>query len=183
MILRNFVRAKCARHISRQDKGEGVETRSRVRLSQVFRKKTIVHLTKRGKAEAITECIEHLVNIGKLRRTRAEKTLKIVLDREKIGSTGIGEGIAVPHAELEFLNSFLGVLGISKNGVDYKSVDGRPVNYIFMFLTPCDRRHEHQEILRDIVTFVREGNYMHFLKNADSPEEIHDLFIEMEEDE
>jgi mannitol/fructose-specific phosphotransferase system IIA component (Ntr-type) len=53
---------------------------------------------------------------------------------------------------------------------------------IFLFLTPTGRREEHMEILRDIVKFVRKGNYLRFLRNADSPAEIHDLIREMEEE-
>lgn len=157
-----------------------MDDKTRILLSQVFRTDSVVYLTKRTKSDAITECVEHLVTTGKLRNTRADKAAKIIIDREKIGTTGIGEGIAVPHAELDFLNTFLGALGISREGIQYNSLDGRPVNYIFLFLTPCERRTEHQAILKDIVTFARQGNWMRFLKNAGTAQEIHDLFREME---
>jgi mannitol/fructose-specific phosphotransferase system IIA component (Ntr-type) len=153
-----------------------------VLLSQVFRENSVVYLEKRGKTEVIKECVEHLVKTGRMRETRVEKAVKTIVDREKIGTTGIGEGIAVPHAELEFLKSFLGVIGVSRRGVDYKALDGNPVHYIFLFLTPTGRREEHMELLRDIVKFVRKGNYLRFLQNADSPAEIHDLIREMEEE-
>lgn len=157
-----------------------MSTNTRVRLSQIFREDSVVRLNETDKDAAVRECVEHLVNIGKLRRSRAEKTAKTVLGRENIGSTGIGQGVGIPHAELDFLKSYLGVIGISEKGIDYKAIDGKKVRYVFMFLTPPDRRDEHMQILRQVVRFVQDGNCLKWLAGARNSGEIHELLADLE---
>ncbi len=110
----------------------------------------------RLKAEDKDGAFEELV--GRLTEAtgipRSEEFLKVIRDRELVMSTGIKNGVAIPHGKLDGLAEIIGVLGISQMGIDYNSLDNRPVHVIFLFLSPKDWPEEHLALLGGISKFL-----------------------------
>ena len=95
------------------------------------------------KKNHIKEMVSVLVDAGKVKKADLNKIITKLMDREKLGSTGIGEGIAIPHIKTDYVTSTTGALGISQKGVDFESLDGEPVYISFLLLTPSEATNEH----------------------------------------
>ena len=77
------------------------------------------------------------------------------MHREQIGSTGIGRGVAVPHAKHADIQRIVGIIGHAPGGIDFDSLDGKAVKKIFLFLTPPDQPGDHLRVLERISRMVR----------------------------
>jgi mannitol/fructose-specific phosphotransferase system IIA component (Ntr-type) len=90
-----------------------------------------------GSAEpAIRFLVDHLANLGRVRPEGCDEVIKAILHREQLGSTGIGHGVAVPHAKTAWVDRAIGVIGQCQTGIPWNSVDGAPVHVICLFLVP-----------------------------------------------
>ena len=101
-----------------------------------------------------------------------ELGLSDIYAREELGSTGIGKGVALPHAKTKAVDELIITFGISKNGVSYNSMDGEDVNIFFMFLCPEKKTQEYLKVLARISRLIRDEKFVHNLVKADSNEEI-----------
>ncbi len=93
----------------------------------------IARMNARNKDEALAELAGKIAEVQNLNR---EKVLKILEDRERLGSTGIGDGVAIPHGRMVNLEHLVALLGRSVEGVDFGAIDGRPTHLFFVLLTP-----------------------------------------------
>lgn len=94
-----------------------------------------------------------------------------ILEREKVVSTGIGLGIAIPHAKLPDYNHFFISIGILKKGVDWKALDHKPVRLVFLIGGPDDKQTEYLQILSHLTLALRDEERRNKLLRATSPEE------------
>lgn len=102
-----------------------------------------------------------------------------ILRREALMSTGIGLGIAVPHVRLEGVADALVAIGVCQSGLaDYESIDGEAVRLVVMIVAGKGKHREYIRLLADIVSFLKKGDMMTRILNAQTPEEIHDVIIE-----
>jgi PTS system nitrogen regulatory IIA component len=107
-----------------------------------------------GKAEALDEMTQALADAHPgIDRARLREVLE---DRERLGSTGIGGGIAIPHARLPGLNGILAVFGRSSRGVDFDAVDGAPTRLFFLLVAPEDSSGMHLKALARIARLLKE---------------------------
>jgi PTS system nitrogen regulatory IIA component len=104
---------------------------------------------------------------------------KKIIERENLGSTGIGNGIAVPHVKDRGIERISLVLARSNDGIDFAAVDGRDVNTVFTIFAPEDHADEHLQILRWISVLARNADFRSFVRNASGEAEIRDLLHEM----
>jgi len=95
-----------------------------------------------------------------------ETVVAALLAREKVLSTGIGHGIAIPHAISEAIDSPVVLLGISKEGVDYRSMDGAPVYVFFVLLSPPDQASHHTRLLARIARLARDPAFVDGLRES-----------------
>lgn len=131
-----------------------------------------------NKTEAILELTKLLEKTGKL--DSFDKTLEALKDREKLGSTGIGKGVAIPHAKTEFAKDLVIAFGISKQGVNFNAVDDEKVNIFFAFASPLKNSQTYLKILARISRLIRNDDFREKLLNAKKPQEILE-FIDFEE--
>lgn len=118
-------------------------------LHEIFRADKIkLHIEAEDKDQVFDELVTHLV--GNKHAERKEGILKVIRDRENIISTGIKNGIAIPHGKIDGLDRIIGVLGISDKGIEYGSLDNNPAKIIFLFLSDKARQEEHLDILKKI---------------------------------
>jgi PTS system nitrogen regulatory IIA component len=104
--------------------------------------------------------------------TSVEELLQVLLEREKLGSTGIGEGIAIPHGRLKKLRNFFISFGRSLKGVDFDSIDGKPSQLFFLVMAPENSAVENLKLLSRIVTLLKESSFKKRLMDARSQKEL-----------
>lgn len=103
----------------------------------------------------IGEMLDGLILVEQLDAARRNETLIALLKRESIGTTGLGSGVALPHAKLGFLDDFACALGVSQEGADFGASDSRPVQLVFMLLSPDDDPYGHLNLMGVIAGVVR----------------------------
>lgn len=131
-----------------------------------------------NKTEAILELTKLLEKTGKL--DSFDKTLEALKDREKLGSTGIGKGVAIPHAKTEFAKDLVIAFGVSKQGVNFNAVDDEKVNIFFAFASPLKNSQTYLKILARISRLIRNDDFREKLLSAKNSQEIIEL-IDFEE--
>ena len=132
-----------------------------------------------AKKEAIAELCELLKSGSKI--LDADAVAQTLMDREKLGSTGIGQGVAIPHGRNAAASKLVAALGVSRRGVDFQSLDGLPVHVIFMLVSPKDGGAEHLKALAKISGLLKDKFFRQGLKDAKSVDDV--LSIIKEEDE
>ena len=137
------------------------------------------NLKSTDKGAAIDELVNLLVASGKVKN--ADGMVKILLERESLGSTGIGQGIAIPHGKSSKISQMIGAIGISKNGVDFEALDGESVYIFVLLLAPADSAGPHLKALARISRLLKDKYFRDSLKNATSEENL--LEIIKREDE
>lgn len=138
-----------------------------------------IDLKGQTKSEIIDEMVDILYNNGKL--NDREEYKKEILKREAQSSTGMEEGIAIPHGKTDAVKIPTVAIGISKKGVDYESLDGKPSHLFFMIAAPANSNNSHIELLSKITTLLLEDDIREALVNAKSKEEVLDILIKSAE--
>lgn len=110
-----------------------------------------------------------------------EAVLKAVLDREKIMTTGVGNGIAIPHCKSRHAPDFAIALGIHPEGVDFQSLDSKPVHIVFLLTGPEDKPGTHIRLLSRISRIISRENVQQQILNCHSAEEIYKVLQEVED--
>ncbi|MBW2599777.1 MAG: PTS sugar transporter subunit IIA, partial [Deltaproteobacteria bacterium] len=104
--------------------------------------------------------------------------IEVLLEREKLGSTGIGDGIAIPHGKLAGLEKLVVSFGRSVTGVDFDSMDGRPVHIFFLLLAPENSAGLHLKALARISRMLKDISFRESLIKAETSEDIYNLIVE-----
>lgn len=129
-----------------------------------------VDLNSQKKPEAINDLCQLLSHTNKIKD--APSVIKNLMEREALGSTGIGQGIAIPHAKSEGAGSLAAAVGISKKGVDFDSLDGEPVHIIFLLVAPKDNGADHLKALARISRLLKDKFVRVALKEAKNPQDV-----------
>lgn len=106
-----------------------------------------------------------------------------ILKREELGSTGIGNGVAVPHTKHGSVDRLVATVALAKDGIDFASLDGEPVYILFLLVSPPDRPGDHLRALENISRHLRKQNFCRFLRQAKSVEEVWELLQEADNNE
>jgi PTS system nitrogen regulatory IIA component len=102
-------------------------------------------------------------------------------EREQLGSTGVGSGIAIPHCKLKGLARGVVAVGIVPEGVDFEAVDGQPVKVFFLVVSPSESPAEHLQVLAAISRWVKSNRHAERILALRDPQEVYD-FLRREED-
>ncbi|MDR2772662.1 MAG: PTS sugar transporter subunit IIA [Elusimicrobiota bacterium] len=130
----------------------------------------IVNLKATDKKAAIVELVETLKTTKDVKNT--EEIIDVVLEREKLGSTGIGQGVAIPHGKTDVLDEQVGVLGISHKGIEFNSLDGEPVNIIFLLVGPLEASGQHLKALSKISRLFKDKFLRQAIREASTAEVV-----------
>jgi len=131
-----------------------------------------------SKREALAEMVEVLVECGCLEAAEAGSVVGALMQREEIGSTGIGHGVAIPHAKHPAVRRLLGACARSDRGVEFNAPDGQPVRAIFLILWPDGVIGPHLEAIAQVSRVLKRDAFLEHLKNAADKRAIVDLFSE-----
>lgn len=125
---------------------------------------------------AIVELVCHLVSTGQLPSEQEAEMLEAFRAREEQVSTGIGSGVAIPHAFSDHLDRVIAVFGLSRKGIDFEALDNAPVHFIILFIVPRKDYHLHLQTLAAIAKMFTNFEVLRQLGAAESAEEILSIF-------
>lgn len=134
-----------------------------------------------AKDGAIAEMVDALIERKALREETRKGILTALRNRETLGSTGIGNGVAIPHAKHPAIKDILGLFARSREGVEFESLDGEPAHLFFLILSSQDAAAKHLQVLAYISKHLRDDNFCRFLRNARDTAEIKELLAEADE--
>ena len=109
---------------------------------------------------------------------KAQDVATALLEREKLGSTGTGAGIAVPHARMRLVTRPIGVFVRTKKAVAYDAIDGQPVDLVFLLLLPASNEGSHLSVLAQVARKMRDATTQARLRKADTAAKIHAILCE-----
>ncbi len=145
-----------------------------MKLENLLDKKFIKLLRSRRKQEALEELIALVADSGKVRDV--EKLRESIFYREKLMSTGIGLGIAVPHVRLEGVSEPVVAVGISREGIeDYESIDDSVVKFVFMIIVGKEQHKLYIRLLSDVVSRLRSEDVRRRLESASCVDEVYEI--------
>lgn len=127
-----------------------------------------------GKEEAIRELADLLTSQGRV--NDKEDFIKHVLEREMLGSTGIGNHVAIPHCPTQSVHGVVVAFGRSKQGIDFQSSDGREVNHIFLMGTNPDDLNVYLKLLAALSRLLNDRFFRRDFTAAETPEELIAVF-------
>lgn len=150
---------------------------SSVGIGRLLRKEFVLEqLQAKDKQEVLAELA------GALARGRTKEDLgamvRVLREREKLGSTGIGGGVAIPHGKLPGLGEIMVAFGRSREGVEFDAVDGKPVHLFFLLMAPENSAGEHLKVLAKLSRMLKDGQFRKRLLEAPLHEDLVRLLAE-----
>lgn len=140
----------------------------------------ILDMQARTKEEAIRELLTATQKAGGVAQKDVEAIYKQILEREKRGSTGLGEGIAIPHVkDCKEVKGLVGAFGRIKQGIKYDAIDGLPVKLMFLILGGEGTAGDHVKILKTLASLRMNEHFLRFLRDAKDKDGIVDVIKEM----
>ncbi|MGQ9465004.1 MAG: PTS sugar transporter subunit IIA [bacterium] len=139
----------------------------------------IMEMNAMDKLSAIKELVEFMV--GKSIARDREQLFEALAKRENLESTGIGDGIAIPHARTNAVDDLVLVFARSSAGIDFSSIDGKPSHIIFLIASPENKKSEYIIALAKLSRLLRKMSVRDQLRNADNPQKVIDIIKENEE--
>lgn len=151
-----------------------------MKITEFLNKKGIkIGLEAIEKEDALKELVDVLASCSDIGDKKA--IIRSLIERENLGSTGIGQGIAIPHGKTDRIGNLVAVLGISQKGVNFESLDGEPVYIFFLLVAPKETAGPHLKALAQISRLLRDSYFCELLKRCKTPDEVYEL-IRREED-
>ncbi|NNF99878.1 MAG: PTS sugar transporter subunit IIA [Desulfobacteraceae bacterium] len=148
-------------------------------LDVLDKKSILVDLAATDKKSVLNEMV---LPVSELTGIRREQLVQVLMDRERLGSTGIGNGIGIPHGKLKDLESLVLGFGLSRDGVDFESMDGRPTHIFFLLMTPENSTELHLKLLARISRLLKDESFKTRLMAADSANDIISIIESEDED-
>ena len=144
--------------------------------SLLNRDQVVPNMVATGHWEAIVELVSHLHIRGYLESHQVKPVLDALQERESKVSTGIGHGVAIPHAFSDDIENVIAVFGRSIEGIEFESLDNAPVHFVILFIVPRKQYHLHLKTLAAIAKLFTSRSIRERLNNADSVDEILTIF-------
>lgn len=154
-----------------------------MKLSEAFTKKAVVlDLKGRTGKDVVKELVAALKKAHPSEKVAAATIVDAILDREqKSGSSGLGGGIAIPHAAIEGIKGVVGAFGRAPAPIDFSAIDGQPVNLFFLLASAPERKDDYRMLLAKLSAAIRAPNVAKFLRAARTVKDVDDVFREAED--
>jgi len=151
-----------------------------MKISDILSAELIVpDLQQTAKREVLAELVSHLS--AAVEGINAAELLAVLLEREQLGSTGIGDGVAIPHGKLKELKKLLAVFGKSARGVEFNAMDGRPVHLFFLLVAPENSAGVHLKALARLSRLLKNNGFRQKLMDAADALSLYRVIIEEDE--
>ena len=153
-----------------------------MKLSDIMVAEAIVpDLAATERDEAIAEVITAMANAGAIPKGKIDEVIAAVLDREAQATTGIGKGVALPHAKFKFIKKPVGTIARSSQGINFSALDAKPVHNVILLLSSPDDPDEHLQAMETIFKHVQREIFRKFLRQSETQEAIQELVEEADE--
>jgi len=136
------------------------------------KKAVTADLKAKKKKEVIAELLDLLIKAGEIKPKERDLLIKTLMERESLGSTGIGQGIGIPHGKSPNVDNLVAAFGLSKEGIDFESLDGEPTYIFFLLIAPEDSAGPHLKALARISRILRDKFFREMLRNAKDEKDI-----------
>jgi len=151
-----------------------------VQIIDMFKKEYIIEeLKAKSKRAVLAELSEIFTHYHS--GIQGEAMVEVLLDREKLGSTGIGDGIAIPHGKLKGLDHLVIAFGRSREGIDFDAIDGKPVHIFFLLMAPESSTGQHLKALAKISRMLKDQEFRSSLMSAKNTEELYRKIADKDE--
>ena len=138
----------------------------------------VPELRAQDKESALRELAAHLSRNSSAVPASDEQVVHALLERERLGSTGVGEGVAIPHAKIPGLQQLVACFGRARRGVAFDAIDQQPVTLIFVLLVPENSAGAHLKALARISRLLKNEGFRGQLLKLDSQQELYKAFLE-----
>jgi PTS system nitrogen regulatory IIA component len=151
-----------------------------MKISELINDRLIIpKFTGKSKKQVLEELAKHLALNKK--NIDPDELLRVLIEREKLGSTGIGDGVAIPHGKLNGLENIILVFGKSNEGIDFDSIDGKPVNLIFLLVAPSNSAGVHLKALARLSRLLKDKNFRQELIDASDAQSLYNIIANEDE--
>ena len=151
-----------------------------MKICDVLQREAILSDLKAQNKKGILE--ELVTPVARIAGVNQDDLVKVLLERERLGSTGIGGGIGIPHGKMKALEALILGFGLSRKGVDFESLDGHPTHIFFLLVTPENSTGLHLKLLARISRILKNDPFKARLLNAADGAEIFDIIKEEDEE-
>jgi PTS system fructose-specific IIA component/PTS system nitrogen regulatory IIA component len=134
------------------------------------------------KPGVIREMVQSILDAGGIKKEDYDGIVQAITKREELGSTGLGRGIAIPHTKHPGVKRFVGCVAVSREGIDFDSLDSESVYLFFLLVSPPNGASDHLRVLEYITRQLKNDTFCRFLKQAKTPQEILSLLEEADSD-
>lgn len=141
----------------------------------------VAELKSSKKEDVIKELVDALINAGEIEKRHRNKLIESLMSREELGSTAIGQGVAIPHAKSDCVSKLIAAFGLSSKGVDFDSLDGEAVYILFLLVAPQDSAGPHLKALARISRLLKDKYFRDNLRSCKDDKSI--IKIITQEDE
>ena len=151
-----------------------------MKITDVLDKEAILADLKAQNKKGILE--ELVAPVAEIANVNQEALVKVLMERERLGSTGIGGGIGIPHGKMKDLEALVLGFGLSRKGVDFESLDRQPTHIFFLLVTPENSTGLHLKLLARISRILKNDPFKSRLLNAADGDEIFNIIKEEDEE-
>ncbi len=145
-----------------------------MKITDFLNEKAIkLELESTEKEDALKEMVDVLAETKDIGDKKS--IVKTLIERENLGSTGIGQGIAIPHGKTDRVDELVAVLGISRKGVNFEALDGESIYILFLLVAPKDTAGPHLKALAQISRLLRDSYFCELLRRCKTPKEVFEL--------
>jgi PTS system nitrogen regulatory IIA component len=153
-----------------------------MKITDFFSKEAIIPDIKSTKKEdVIKELVDALINAGNIDKRNRNKLIETLMAREALGSTAIGQGVAIPHGKCDCVDKLVAAFGLSKKGIDFDSLDGDLAYIFFLLVAPADSAGPHLKALARISRLLKDKYFRDSLRNCQDRNSI--ITVISQEDE
>lgn len=145
------------------------------KLYEMLTQERIIDLKGKNKQDVLQELVDIIATAPEV--TDKNDFYISIMKREKIMSTGIGIGLAVPHVKIDSVKDFVMAVGRKKEGIDFDSLDGKPVYLVIMIGANTEQRDDYLKVLAKISLLLKHAEFREKIMNAGTPEAIIELFM------
>ena len=148
-----------------------------MKITDILKQESIIeNLVSTDKASTLEELSIFLKSKGLV--SNKENLLNALMEREKLGSTGIGENVAIPHATISEINQIITIFGRSKEGIEFDSLDKKPVNFIYLVLAPTNSSGQHLKVLARISRLLKNKSLREAIMSATETNQIYSIIAD-----
>lgn len=152
-----------------------------MRISDMLKKEYIIEeLMAKTQREVLAELSSVFLRADNVFDHQAMVT--VLLEREKLGSTGIGEGVAIPHGKVPDIGELMISFGRSKHGVDFNALDGKPVHLFFLLVAPEDTTGKHLRVLAKLSRMLKSNGFKKSLMESRTVDDLYRTIVEKDDE-